>query len=533
MSNQTKYNNTETSEAPAPKTRRRSWPGWVIAGLVIIVAVVAAVNFIGTNGSAAETAAPGKLNFAEVVVTDLVQEETYNGTLGTISSQPVKSQLSGTITEIPVPGDTISQGEALFAINNQPVILLYGELPAFRDITIGEEIMTVPSYQSGTVTWVPEPGTVIQQGDVFYMINNQPVFALYGDQPAYRHLSGGYYQEENDGTFEFNAITQLGYDVLQLEEALIALGYDPNGKVVVDGQFTFETTQMVRNWQRNAGAVDDGIVHFGEIVFIPGLTQVLDILTSPGEQVGGGMMTVSTGEPASGTDVEQLEGALAALGYDADGLMVADGIYSIETYQAVMDFQAAAGLEQDGIIHVGEVAFLPGSLQVKNQMETGGSFVGLGSSILEVSLSEKMVNIALPAKDQGILVVGDAVTIEMPDNSKVPGTVVYVSQTALAGQNTWDPKTFEVRIEFDDPAVAEGLDEAPVDVIVISGTVQDVKAIPVSALLALLEGGYAVELDAGDGKLDLIGVEVGFFGSNSMIEIISESLQPGDRVVVP
>jgi precorrin-6B methylase 2 len=81
--------------------------------------------------------------------------------------------------------------------------------------------------------------------------------------------------------------------------------------------------------------------------------------------------------------------------------------------------------------------------------------------------------------------------------------------------------------------VAEGLDEAPVDVIVISGTVQDVKAIPVSALLALLEGGYAVELDAGDGKLDLIGVEVGFFGSNSMIEIISESLQPGDRVVVP
>jgi len=528
MGNQTHY----TDNSNKKESRHRPRFRLIIIGLMIIAAVVVVYIFLG-NGAPSENHEVVELNFTEVVIADLVQEETYNGTLGTISSQSAKSQLSGTITEIPLPGDTISQGEALYAINNQPVILLYGELPAFRDMTIGDEIITVPSYQSGLVTWMPEPGTVIEQGDVLYMVDNQPVFALYGDQPAYRHLSGGYYLEEDDGTFVFNATTQSGYDVRQLEEALITLGYDPSGKVIADESFTPETTQVVRAWQRDAGMVEDGIVHLGEIVFIPGPAQVLDILTSLGEQAGGGMMTVSTGEPASGPDVNQLEASLVALGFDADGSMVSDGIYSTETYQAVLEFQAAVGLKQDGIIHVGEVVFLPGKLQVKNQLESSGSFVGSGSSILDVSLSEKMVTLALPAGDQGILVVGDAVTIEMPDNSEVPGTVVYVSQTALAGQNEWDPKTFELRIEFDDPTVAEGLDEAPVDVIVVSDSVEGVKAIPVSALLALLEGGYAVELDTGGGELTLVGLDVGFFGTNSMIEVISDSLQPGDRVLLP
>jgi hypothetical protein len=90
-----------------------------------------------------------------------------------------------------------------------------------------------------------------------------------------------------------------------------------------------------------------------------------------------------------------------------------------------------------------------------------------------------------------------------------------------------------VRIELDDPMFAEGLDEAPVDVIVVSDSVEDVMAIPVAARVALLEGGYAVEVDTGDGIIQLIAVEVGFFSTDNMIEIISGALEPGDQVVVP
>jgi peptidoglycan hydrolase-like protein with peptidoglycan-binding domain len=529
----------ETSEVTVAKKKPFSWLRWIITGLVVIAAIIAGNQFQGERNSAVELTGQDALNYAEVVITNLVQEETYSGTLGTTSSQLVKSQLSGTITEIPLPGETINQGEALYAINNQPVILLYGDLPAYRNFTIGEETISIPSQLTGMITWVAEPGTVIQQGDVLYRVDDQPVTVLYGNIPAYRDMTSGYFvhdplPNDQDNT-RFVPIAQTGEDSRQLEQALIDLGYDlPLDQVTYgNNSATRRIAQMIWNWQRDLGTTVDGIVHLGEVIFFPGPAQVLEIITLPGDQADGWIMTVSTGEPASGPDVIQLETALETLGFDAAGSMVLDEFFSVETYQAVLDFQKAVGLEQDGILNIGEVAFLPGSLQVKNQLESSGGFVGPGSDILEVSLSEKMVRMNLPASDQGILSVGDSVLIEMPDNSEVPGTVEFVSQTAQAGLNEWDPKTFEVQIEFDDPSVAEGLDEAPVDVIVVSDSVEDVMAVPISALLALLEGGYAVELDTGGGNIVLIGVEVGFFGSNGLIQVISDQLQPGDRVIVP
>jgi peptidoglycan hydrolase-like protein with peptidoglycan-binding domain len=325
----------------------------------------------------------------------------------------------------------------------------------------------------------------------------------------------------------------IGSDVLQLQEALIALGYDADGTLVADGIFTPETAQAVLTFQAAAGLETDGVVDFGEIVFLPGPTQVLDVLASPGDPSGGGLMSIATGDPAIGIDIRQLEEALVALGYDADGSLIADGTYNLETAQAVLDFQAAVGLETDGIINLGEIVFLPGEVRVTNQLATKGSSIGAGSAVLGISLAEKVVYINLPAEDQGALAVGDAVAVEMPDYTEVPASVVFVSQTATPAANDWDPATFEVRIELDDPTVAAGLDEAPVDVIVVSNSVENVLAIPVAALVALLEGGYAVEVDTGGGQVQLVAVEVGFFSTDNMIEITSGALEPGDQVVVP
>jgi len=562
-------------------------------------------------------------------------------------------------------------------------VLLYGDLPAFRDIAIGEDTVTVSSLLIGTLTWVAELGTVIEQGDVLYRVNDQPVVALYGDQPAYRNLevagpnlavaaaqaalssakanltaltsppseqqiqaaqqtlngaqqtlqdlldmpdpdavqiakaqlanaeaalqqaqsaydqvadkpnvgmlpqsvqlqtatnnyeqAQAQYNQATKGASPgqiANAQAQVaqaqanldallegtdpdalaaaeaevvyaqatldallsgaspagpGYDVLQLKEALVALAYDPDATVTVDDEFTFATREMVKAWQEDIGATVDGVVELGEVVFLPGPIQVLDVLAAPGDQAGGGVLSVATGDPAAGTDVLQLEEALVALGFDADGALVADGIYTSETIQAVLAFQAATGLEHDGIIDLGEVTFLPGKVRITNQLAIKGSMVGAGSAVLGVSLSDKVVRVDLPANKQGSLAVGDAVTV-----TEVPATVVFVSQTATPSAN--GPATFEVLVEFDDPTVAAGLDEAPVDVIVVSDSVEDVMAIPVSALVALLEGGYAVEFDAGGGLIQLVAVEVGFFSTNNMIEITSAALQPGDKVVVP
>jgi peptidoglycan hydrolase-like protein with peptidoglycan-binding domain len=314
---------------------------------------------------------------------------------------------------------------------------------------------------------------------------------------------------------------------------LITLGFDAGSRLVADGTYTPETTQAVRTFQSAAGLEPDGVINLGEIVFLPGPAQVIDIFAPPGYPSGGGVLSVATGDPTSGIDILQLEEALVDLGYDADGTVVADGIYTPETTQAVLAFQANAGIETDGIVNLGEVIFLPGEVRITNQLTTKGSSITQGTPIIGISLSEKIVYMNLPADDQGVLAVDDAVSVEMPDNTLVPATVVFVSQTATPAQNDWDPATFEVRIELDDPSVATGLDEAPVDVIIVSESVQDVMAIPVSALVALLEGGYAVEVETGGGQVQLIAVEVGFFSTNNMIEITSGALEPGDRVVLP
>jgi len=71
-----------------------------------------------------------------------------------------------------------------------------------------------------------------------------------------------------------------------------------------------------------------------------------------------------------------------------------------------------------------------------------------------------------------------------------------------------------------------------VDVEVISDSVSNVMAVPVSALVALAEGGYAVEVDAGNGTTRLVAVEPGFY-ADGLVEIESDGLSIGDMVVVP
>jgi hypothetical protein len=113
--------------------------------------------------------------------------------------------------------------------------------------------------------------------------------------------------------------------------------------------------------------------------------------------------------------------------------------------------------------------------------------------------------------------------------------VVFVPQTPTVSAS--GSASFHVLVEVDEPtavaALADLPDETSVDVIFVSDAVQDVMAIPVSALVALLEGGYAVEKQTVLGQTQLVAVEVGFFGSNNMIAVTSDGLKPGDQVVVP
>ncbi len=55
---------------------------------------------------------------------------------------------------------------------------------------------------------------------------------------------------------------------------------------------------------------------------------------------------------------------------------------------------------------------------------------------------------------------------------------------------------------------------------------------PVNALLALIEGGYAVERVEADGTTRLVRVELGIF-QDAWVEVRGTGLAAGDSVVVP
>ncbi len=508
----------QNGESPGLDDGGSSRRRWMLIGVGVgAIAVVAGLVLLSESDTATEAAETSAPNTAEVVVTDLIEQESFEATLGSVEDDPIQTQRAGTITEAAEAGSTVSQGELLFAIDGEPVVLLEGDLPAYRDIAIGEETVTVTGKLNGTVTSTVEVGTVLTQGDVIYTVDGEPVVILYGEQPAYRRL--------------FDARTNLtGTDVLKLEEALVALGYDPDATVTVDEEFTNTTEQMVERWQEDIGADDDGSVDFGEVIFLPGPAQVVDVLVSPGDQATSPIMVVSTGDAATGYDVAQLESALLALGFDAEGELITDGIYDDATNSAVIEFQVATGMEPDGVVNLGEVVFQPGAVRVTDVLAGEATGVNPGSPILGISASEKVVRLDLPAANQGLVAPGDGVIVELPDFSEVPATVISVAQTATRTQD--GGATFEVLIQLDDPSVAGQLDEAPVDVLVLSDSVEDVVAIPVSALVALLEGGYAVEVVNGSGLTRLVPVGVGFF-ADGMVEVTSGSIQPGEQVVVP
>ncbi|MGA9596397.1 MAG: peptidoglycan-binding protein, partial [Acidimicrobiia bacterium] len=223
----------------------------------------------------------------------------------------------------------------------------------------------------------------------------------------------------------------------------------------------------------------------------------------------------------------QLEQDLVALGYDGP---VVDGVWDDGTKSAVSAWQSDVGFEADGVVDLGEIVFLPGSVRVNEVLGSVGTAVSQGTPVLGISSAEQYVTFDLPARNQGLVAVGDQVNIEMPDGTDTPGTVASVASVATGGQGA--DATFAVKINLDDPTVAVGLDEAPVTVDIVSDSVSNVLAVPVSALVALQEGGYAVEIDSGDGTTHFVAVEPGLY-ADGLVEVSSDSLSAGDQVVVP
>jgi hypothetical protein len=249
---------------------------------------------------------------------------------------------------------------------------------------------------------------------------------------------------------------------------------------------------------------------------------------------------------ASGRDVAQLNRNLIALGYGA-GLSDSE-YYTGATAYAVELWQVARGLPVTGTVTLGQVAYAPGPLRITGGTPVLGSPPQPGASVLTATSPVPVVIAQVPVGQEYLVKVGDSVTVTLPDGvTTAPGVVTSVASVASSGGGSsgaapgqspgpgsgsggsQDTVQMTVRLTHPDPAAR--LDQAPVNVNIISAQVRDVLAVPVSALVALAGGGYAVDVVQGS-TVHLVAVQTGLF-SQTLVQVSGAGLAAGMRVQVP
>lgn len=239
----------------------------------------------------------------------------------------------------------------------------------------------------------------------------------------------------------------------------------------------------------------------------------------------------------TGRDVAELNADLVALGYaTASEIPAGTDEFTWWTKVGVEKLQAALGVTKNGILALGQVAFLPSAARVTSVSATLGTAAQPGQPVLSATSTARQVSIALNADDQSEVKVGDKVSIGLPDGRITPGVIRSVGTvaTAPAANSSSNSPTITVLVKPTHPRATGTWDQAPVNVTITTAGVHDALVVPVDALLAQANGGYAVEVVGANGIHHLIRVSLGLFDdADGLVQITGSKLSVGQRIVVP
>jgi hypothetical protein len=200
-----------------------------------------------------------------------------------------------------------------------------------------------------------------------------------------------------------------------------------------------------------------------------------------------------------------------------------DGVLTAALIQAIKRWQRDLGRPETGAVEPGDVVVLAGEVRVESVTATVGD--AIGTALMTVTSTTKVVSVSVEA---GGVERGRKVDVVLPGDKTVRGEVAAIGTEVRAADTEPrnGPPKLVVTVTLDDPAAVASIDSADVTVHFAAEVRKGVLAVPVGALVALREGGYAVQrLDGG-----LVAVEVGMF-AKGMVEVTGDGLTEGMAVV--
>ena len=560
--------------------------------LIAVVALAYGGYYFGTQNTEAATSNKTlELTTVSIQKGDLEKKEEYNGTLRQTDSKVLNSPMSGVVTYVPKEGTVISFGQVLFAIDNKPVILLEGTTPFYRTLDLNSNPGPDVLQLEEALIYLGYAAEDFVSDETFDEVTSKMLNSLYIDygidtksditpveQVVINLKEAEVESIENiieDGgiskTFVDDKKKQLD-DLIKNSSVSTAELNDKKKKLDDAKEAAIEESAA---WQVANNLVDD---YYVQITLLQDLTnpktnakssseredeiKVYEDLIEEQERI----RDLEKGKESGIDATEALAIETAQKVYD-DALQVynqgisATDALAIETAQKAYD--DALDEYNNGVDQVSELAkakeeleelrlssrsetFSPTnayasetSLIVGSYINEVGSAVALNSPLYNISSIGIEVVFQVDATDQETVSLGDRVEIELPTDERVPTVISFIDQVVT---QTQAGEFIEVTLEVLNPEEIEAYDQAPVKVFVTTEISADVLYVPVNALLALAEGGYALEVYEGEVETgtfngesgvdtNYIAVEIGVF-TDGFVEV-KGNISEGQVVVVP
>ncbi|MEY9949510.1 peptidoglycan-binding protein [Kitasatospora sp. GAS1066B] len=291
------------TEPPRRGKRRRRVAVIVALAVTVGIGAAGAVVLSGRGKPHAAASSGAQVRTVAVVKTDLSNSQTISGTLGFGTPQTLTGAKQGIITALPAAGTTVTRGQELYRVNDQPVPLFYGGTPLFRSLDkpglVGRDVQVVASnlqalgYDVGPQ---PKAGSVI----------TQPA----ADQPS---GSGTAAPSNGGGAVAPAAGTSTPPSGAAGAAAPAGGTSAPSGgpaagstaggstpaaptRITVesgDGVVTTSLIAAVKRWQAAVGLQPTGSLGIGDVVVLPGAIRIGSLQTQLGEQGTQALMSVT------------------------------------------------------------------------------------------------------------------------------------------------------------------------------------------------------------------------------------------------